>query len=118
MKKTIDYIIYHFIKFQEKVGNGDISKFSTTTFFTILIWINLLSLINFIIPQYKYPIKNYIIYVISICTLIFIITYRYIRKEEYSKHNFTVSILGYLYVIIYIVLSFIIFVYSVERLRG
>ncbi|QHC85054.1 hypothetical protein AS589_09835 [Empedobacter brevis] len=118
MKKILNYIIFHFIEFQKKVGNQDISTFTTSVFFTIMLWMNILTLLNYILMKNHYPNKNYFIPVILFCLGLFLIINNYIRKKQYEVYNFQSSFIGYLYLLIYITISFVSFVYSVELLKS
>lgn len=117
MRTFFNYIIFHFIEFQKKVGNKDISTFATSVFFTIMVWMNILTLVNYILMKNHYPTKNYFIPVILFCGGIFWIINKYIRKKEYENYNFHSSYLGYLYLLFYIIISFALFIYSVELLK-
>jgi hypothetical protein len=115
--KFLDYIIFHFFEFQKKVGNSDISTISTSIFFTIMIWMNILTLGNFSLMKNSYPTKNFVIPVILFCVVIFSIIYFYLKKKRYADYNFTPSFLGYFYLLLYLTISFILFIYSVQILK-
>lgn len=117
MKRFLNYIIFHFIEFQKKVGNGDVSIFTTSVFFTIMVWMNILTITNYIFINNDYPTKNYYVPVIAFCLGVFFIIYSYLTKKKYEYYNFRSSILGYLYLLFYIIISFSLFVYSVESLK-
>lgn len=117
MNKGLNYIIFHFIEFQKKVGNGDVSTFTTSVFFTIMIWMNILTVVNYILMKNHYPTKNYFIPVILFCIALFLIINNYIRKKKYEDYNFQSSFFGYLCLLIYIGVSFALFVQSVELLK-
>jgi hypothetical protein len=117
MKKKLNYIIFHFVEFQKKVGNNDISIFTTSVFFTIMLWMNILTISNYILIKNYYPNKNYLIPIILFCVGLFLIINNYIRKRKYENYNFESSFFGYLYLLIYIIISFVSFVFSVELLK-
>lgn len=117
MIKFFNYIIFHFIEFQKKVGNNDVSIFTTSVFFTIMIWMNILTILNYIFVKNYYPNTNYIIPVILFCIGLFWLIYEYVRKKKYENYNFSSSFLGYLYLLFYVALSFALFVNSVELLK-
>jgi len=117
MIRFINYIIFHFIEFQKKVGNRDISTFTTSVFFTIMIWMNFLTIVNYITLKNYYPTTNYFIPVTLFCIGLFWIINSYIRKRKHENYNFYSSFLGYIYLLLYILISFGLFVNSVELIK-
>ncbi|KMQ59949.1 hypothetical protein ACM46_16960 [Chryseobacterium angstadtii] len=117
MIRFLNYIIFHFIEFQKKVGNNDVSIFTTSVFFTIMIWMNILTAINYILMKNYYPTTNYIIPVALFCIGLFWIINNYIRKRKYESYIFHTSFLGYIYLFLYISISFVLFVNSVELIK-
>lgn len=101
MNKGLNYVIFHFIEFQKKVGNGDVSTFTTSVFFTVMIWMNILTIVNCILMKNHYPTTNYFVSVILFCVGLFLIINNYIRKKKYENYNFQSSFLGYLCLLIW-----------------
>jgi putative Mn2+ efflux pump MntP len=117
MTRFLNYIIFHFIEFQKKVGNSDVSIFTTSIFFTIMVWMNILTIVNYVLMKNYYSTTNYIIPIILFCIVLFWMIYSYIKQKKYENFNFHSSFSGYLYLLFYIALSFILFVNSVELLK-
>ena len=82
-----------------------------------MLWMNILTALNFILLKNYYPTKNYFIPITLFCIGLFWVINNYLRKKRHENYGFHTSFLGYSCLLLYIIISFALFVYSVELLR-
>ena len=113
----IKYLYYKVYTFILKTSNKEIPKFASATIISLLIWINLFSINGFlakirIIPFYLGSLEDipfYLLFGISTGLIYYYFNVRVTKIiEKYSQESDYKRMEGNLFVIFYIVLSFII----------
>ena len=105
------YRLYMFFITHYDIEDQPLLKVATTS--SLLISINLISLyglmkLKSIIPKFS----NYTVAVFILLVIFFINYYFFIRKKAFLKYNFRNDFLGGMVILIYILLSILLFVYT------
>jgi len=118
--RLYNYLIYRIYYFYiDIIKENDLPFFITSIVITILVFFNIFSIYGFIVNLYKIYLINEIFYLISIWILIFIFNYIIIVKPGYFlEMNFNKTKKGTLGVLLYILLSIVLFIIVAEINRS